>query len=87
MRMKGNKKYLAILSVAFALCAVTWILALWLTGARLDYRNDTNSGLVALYLAPEAGVSLQWSEQGYGRRKVTGDCGRKNDPAFLIYRL
>lgn len=56
---------LAILGMALALCIVSWFFALWLTGAKVDYRTDANSGLIALSLAPEAGLSFQWSEQGY----------------------
>jgi hypothetical protein len=75
--MKGIKKYLAILSIVFALCVVTWGFILWLTGARVDYRNDSDSGLVALYLAPGAGVSFQWSEQGYTAWVWTPESNRR----------
>jgi hypothetical protein len=41
-----------------------WLFVLWQTGARLDYRQDQYGGFVALRLAPQAGVSWQWSAQG-----------------------
>lgn len=61
MRIKG---YLSAAAITFGLCIVTWVLALWLTGARVDYRSDTASSLVALYLTSKTGVSIQWSKQG-----------------------
>lgn len=61
----GIKGFFAAVAIAFGLCIITWVLALWFTGASVDYRYDAGSGLIALYLAPEAGVSIQWSEQGY----------------------
>ncbi len=61
----GIKAHLAATTIAFGLCIMTWGIALWLTGARVDYRSDPDSSLVALYLTPKTGVSIQWwSEQG-----------------------
>lgn len=54
----------AILAVSLTVCLVTWTWSLWVTGARFDYRSDQQGGFVALRLAPEAGISYQWSDTG-----------------------
>jgi hypothetical protein len=73
----GFRQYAAILVVVCVLCTLTWLSALWLTRARVDFRLDSDSGLVALYLAPESGVSLQWSEQGYSAWAWTPESNRR----------
>lgn len=59
------KQLSLILMVSIFLCIGIWIFALWKTGATVDYRADVDSGLVALRLAPDSGVSYQWSVNGY----------------------
>lgn len=59
------RQLLIALTISFAAILTTWLFALWHTGVHLNYRNDQDSGLAAFYLAPEAGVSLQWSATGY----------------------
>jgi hypothetical protein len=77
MRMKGIKDYLAVIAIAFGLCVTTWGMALWLTGAKVHYRNYADSGLIALHLTQEAGVSIQWSEQGYSAWIWTPESNRR----------
>jgi hypothetical protein len=62
--MKDCKRQLMILTFMFILCTITWGFALWFTGARVDFRLDVDSGLVAIHLAPERGASFQCSGQG-----------------------
>jgi hypothetical protein len=58
------RQLLIVAVVAFLLMCSIWIFALWDTGATLEYHNDNQSGFVALRLAPQVGLSFQWSEQG-----------------------
>jgi hypothetical protein len=58
------KHIIAILTASFLICVLTWLGALYLTGAQIDYRSDAGSGFIALRLAPEAGLSYQWSTTG-----------------------
>jgi hypothetical protein len=71
--MKGTKKYLVSLSIAIGLCVLTWTTALWVTRARIDLRPESDSGFIALRFSRMAGVSIQWSEQGYSAWLWTPD--------------
>lgn len=58
------KQLAAMLAISLVFMLTVWGWALWYTGARLDYRPDKNGALTALRLAPQAGLSYQWSSQG-----------------------
>ena len=58
------KDFFIALIIALILSALTWF-ALWYTGAKFDYRSDADTGFVALRIAPETGISYQWSKRGY----------------------
>jgi hypothetical protein len=59
------RQLLIALLVSFCLLLSNCGLAYWYTGARFDYQSDKDGGLVALHLAPKAGLSLQWSATEY----------------------
>jgi hypothetical protein len=75
--MKATKKYLVSLSIAIGLCVLTWAVALWVTGARIDLRTEVGSGFIALRFSRMAGVSIQWSEQGYSTWLWTPESNRR----------
>jgi len=54
------KQLSIILIVSIFLCIGIWSFALWKTGATVDYRAGEDSGLVALRLALDSGLSYQW---------------------------
>lgn len=58
------KQHLIMHTVGLMVCFLIWLFALWYTGAWLDYRNDVDGGLLALRLAPQTGISVQWSNNG-----------------------
>lgn len=76
----GPVQPVAAVAITFGLCIVTWILALWLTGARLDARLDNSSGLVALYLTQQTGASFQCSGQGCSVWIWRGEDNRRLSP-------
>jgi hypothetical protein len=59
-----------------------------LTGARVDYRNDSDSGLIALFLSLKVGYQSNGVSKAkvfsYGMEIVTGDYGRSNKGAGLF---
>lgn len=64
MKRREILTWLAVLAFSSLICLDTWLGALWYTGARIDHRADQAGGFVALRLAPEAGISYQWSRTG-----------------------
>lgn len=58
------KQLLVVLVVSIVLCISIWSFAFWYTGVKFDYRADETSGFLALRLAPDAGLSYQWSDTG-----------------------
>lgn len=67
-----TRQLLIALVVSLTLLLTIWTFALWYIDARLAYRNDNDSGLAALYLAPEVGKGVGAAIAGalFGRRRV-----------------
>ena len=58
------KQCLAFMIICQLTCIVIWVFSLWVIGAKLDYRSDAQSSFIALRLAPQTGISFQWSDRG-----------------------
>ena len=65
MELLTLKRLLIAVLLSLCLLVSSCGFAYWYTGARLDYRNNKDGGLVALQLAPTAGLSLQWGHRSY----------------------
>lgn len=68
---------LAGLAASVLLCAAIWIFALWSTGASLERWGVAGGGFIALRLAPQAGLSYQWSDHGQSIWAWRGELNRR----------